>query len=137
MIRYADVVLMLAEAINEQGFKQEAVDLVNMVRQRAGIALLQTTDPSKPTFVSSQDNMRTRIRNERRWELPLEGVNLYDEIRWKTMGDWCKAGNGSKEIWGTIVNPYSWAGDHIYVWPIPTTECERNDNLIQNTGWIN
>ena len=137
LIRYADVVLMLAEAINEQGFKQEAVDLVNMVRQRAGIALLQTTDTSKPTFVSSQDNMRTRIRNERRWELPLEGVNLYDEIRWKTMGDWCKAGNGSKEIWGTIVNPYSWAGDHIYVWPIPTTECERNDNLIQNTGWIN
>ena len=137
LIRYADVVLMLAEAINEQGFKQEAVDLVNSVRERAGAALLQTTDAGKPTYVSGQENMRTRIRNERRWELSLEGVNLYDEIRWRTIGDWCKTGDGSKEIWGTVVNPFSWGGDYLYTWAIPSTECERNSNLVQNDGWIN
>lgn len=137
LIRYADVVLMLAEAINEQGFKQEAVDLVNSVRERAGAALLQTTDAGKPTYVSGQENMRTRIRNERRWELSLEGVNLYDEIRWRTIGDWCKTGDGSKEIWGTVVNPFSWGGDYLYTWAIPSTECERNSNLVQNEGWIN
>lgn len=137
LIRYADVVLMLAEAINEQGFNAKAVELVNSVRGRAGAALLQSNDASKPTYVNGQENLRQRIRNERRWEFALEGVNLYDEMRWKTLKDFCKEGNGSKQIWGEIVNPYSWKGDYINVWPIPSTECERNSNLVQNEGWIN
>lgn len=138
LIRYADVVLMLAEAINEQRFDTEAIDLVNSVRNRAGVAPLQHTDPSLPTYVSGQDNLRERIRNERRWEFPVEGINPYDEMRWKTLKEKvCFTGNGSKQIWGEVVNAYAWKGDYIYTWAIPSTECERNPDITQNDGWIN
>ena len=136
LIRYADVLLMLAEAINEQGFDQEAVDIVNQVRQRAGAALLQNVNASLPTYVNGQANLRERIQNERRWELPLEGINLFDEMRWET---WKEKkfyeGNGAKEIWGSISYSFSWRGDYIYNWAIPRTEIERNSDLKQNTGW--
>jgi hypothetical protein len=85
---------MLAEAINEQrGGDAEAINLVNSIRQRAGMPDL--------TGVSGQEDLRERIRNERRWELAMEGINLFDEMLW---GTW-KAkkfypGNGTKEIWG-------------------------------------
>ena len=138
LIRYADVLLLLAEAINEQGFKQEAITLVNNVRTRAGVVALQTSNASLPTFVANQSNLRERIRNERRWEFALEGINLFDEMRW---GTWKEKkfypGNGIKQIWGTLTSPYSWRGDYIYNWAIPQTEVEMNKNLVQNPGWIN
>ena len=138
LIRYADVVLMLAEAINEQGFKDEAVSFVNSVRTRAGVVALQTSNSALPTYVGNQTALRDRIRNERRWELCNEGVNLFDEMRWGTWKDKkFYAGNGIKQIWGTLTSPYSWRGDYIYNWAIPQTEVEMNKNLVQNPGWIN
>ncbi len=138
LIRYADVVLLLAEAINEQGFKDEAVTLVNSVRTRAGAVALQTADPSKATYVNNQADMRERIRNERRWELCLEGINLFDEMRWGTWKDKkFYTGNGVKQIWGSLVGPYAWRGDFLYNWALPQTEVEMNKNLIQNSGWVN
>ncbi|MDD2612854.1 MAG: RagB/SusD family nutrient uptake outer membrane protein, partial [Bacteroidales bacterium] len=113
--------------------------LVNSVRTRGGAVALQTTDPNLPTFVSGQDNLRERIRNERRWELCNEGINLFDEMRW---GTW-KAkkfyqGNGVKEIHGKLTSPYSWAGDYLYKWAIPASEVQRlgQDVLVPNDGWI-
>lgn len=136
LIRYADVLLMLAEAMNEQGFDPEVVTIVNQVRERAGVAPLQTSDASQPTYVSNQDDMRVRIQNERRWELPLEGINLFDEMRWKTWKDVkFYDGNGAKEIYGTQSYPFSWRGDYVYTWAIPRTETERNTELQQNPGW--
>ncbi len=136
LIRYADVLLMLAEAINEQGFKQEAVDIVNEVRGRAGAVLLQSTNAGEPTYVADQAAMRERIQNERRWELGMEGINLYDEIRWETLKEKkYYEGNGAKQIFGTIKYPYLWTGDYCYTWAIPRDEIERNPNLEQNPGW--
>ncbi len=138
LLRYADVVLLLAEAINEQGFSQEAVTLVNSVRKRAGAVELQSSDASAPTYVASQVAMRERIRNERRWELCLEGINLFDEMRW---GTWKEkkftTGNGIKQIHGVLTSPYSWRGDYIYKWAVPQVEIERNSNLVQNENWDN
>jgi hypothetical protein len=137
LIRYADVVLLLAEAINEQRFDQEAVKLVNDVRIRANVITLQTTDAGAPTYVSGQDNLRERIRNERRWELACEGINLFDEIRWGTWKDKkFYPGNGVKQVWGTVTIQYSWRGDYLYKWPIPQKEIEMNRNLVQNEGWV-
>jgi hypothetical protein len=97
---------------------------------------LQQTDPSLPTFVSGQTNMRDRVRNERRVEFPNEGINFYDEVRWRTWRQTTfKAGNGVQQIWGQNNAPYSWAGDFMYIWPIPQVEMERNSSLIQNPGW--
>ncbi|ATP57896.1 RagB/SusD family nutrient uptake outer membrane protein [Pedobacter ginsengisoli] len=138
IIRYADVLLMWAEAINEQGFNQEAVNLVNLVRARGGVAPLQSFDPTAPAYVADQITMRERIRNERRIEFPNEGINYFDELRWMTLKEKSfKSGNGVKQVWGANVSSYDYMGDQLYNWPIPQVEIEMNSNLKQNPGWAN
>lgn len=135
IIRYADVLLSWAESLNEQGKTQEAIEKVNEVRQRAGVALLNS---NTATTVAGQADLRVRIQNERSIEFAGEGVNYFDQLRWKiwkerTFYD----GNGSKQPWGGVVSPYSFKGDYIYTWPIPASEVQINPNLAQNAGWIN
>jgi len=134
ILRYADVLLMWAEALNELGLEAEAVEKVNEVRGRAGVALLNS---NAATAVTGQDNLRERIRNERRVEFPGEGINYFDELRWKTWKEKVfYPGNGKKQIWGGNVSDYSYKGDFLYTWPIPTGEIQMNPNLVQNPGWI-
>ena len=133
LIRYADILLNLAEAYNEMGETQKAVDCVNQVRKRAGVALLNS---SAATTVSGTDDLRERIRNERRWEFNGEGVNFFDEMRWKT---WHESkfseGAGLKQIWGQKEYSYVWDGDFVYTWPAPKEERDRNPNLTLAPGW--
>ncbi len=134
IIRYADVVLSLAECLNEQGKTSEAVEWVNKVRARAKVALLNS---NQYTQVSGQDNMRERIRNERRWEFAGEGVNFFDEMRWKTWHETkFKKNAGLKQIWGSMQASYTWGGDYLYNWAIPRSEIQMNNNLTQNSGWV-
>lgn len=74
LARYADVMLMLAEAINENsnGPTQEAIDLVNEVRDRAGIGALPGGD------TSSKQAFNDAILRERAWELYFEGLRFFD-----------------------------------------------------------
>jgi len=135
VIRYADVLLLWAEALNEQGLVSEAVDKVNDIRQRAGIALLNS---NTATSVTGQADLRVRIQNERSIEFAGEGVNYFDQLRW---GIWKERTfyeeNGRKQVWGGIVSSYSFKGDYIHTWPIPASEVQINPNLKQNEGWIN
>lgn len=134
IIRYADVVLMWAEALTELGNLPEAITLVNSIRSRAGVALLNS---SPATTVTGQTDLRDRIRNERRVEFPNEGINYFDELRWKTWKEKVFAtGNGVKEAWGANVVTYSFQGDYIYRWPVPTSEIQINPNLKPTPGWI-
>ncbi len=138
IIRYADIVLRWAEALNESaGPTQQALDLVNSVRSRAGLPNLQMTDASKPTYVNGQSDFRERIRNERRVEFPNEGVNYFDELRW---GTWKEkkffAGNGCKMVWGTILSPYVWQGNYITSWPVPSSVVQITNGVVPKTpGW--
>jgi len=138
VIRYADVLLCLAEALNETGNMSRAIQCVNQVRQRAGVALLNS---NTYTTVTSQANLRERIQNERRWEFPTEGVTYFDELRWGTWKEKKFFTNaGLKEVWGTLVGGSSqdtYLGDYVQVWPIPVIECQMNPNLVQNEGWKN
>lgn len=135
VIRYASVLLDLAEALNEQGSTSEAVPFINDVRERAGVALLN----SGPAYLAVSDagDMRVRIQNERRWELACEEQLYYDELRqgtWKEFKfDLCK---GHHEVWGTPVYEYDWGGDAFELWPLPSSETEKNTNLLQNDGWL-
>jgi len=134
VIRYADVLLMWAEALNEQGLISDAVEKVNAVRERAGVAQLNT---NAATTVHGKDDLRLRIQNERRVELPNEGINYFDELRWGTWEENVfQAGNGRQQIWGANVSNYSYKGDHLYTWPIPSSEIQMNPNLTQNPGWV-
>jgi tetratricopeptide (TPR) repeat protein len=72
VIRYADVLLMLAEALNENEKTDEAVTFLNQVRQRAGLT---------PYALSSQADIREKIALERRLELSFEGHRWFDLVR--------------------------------------------------------
>lgn len=81
VIRYADILLMLAEAINHNhsGPTPEAVQLVNSVRSRAGIPGLSAGD------TASQQAFDTALLRERGWELCFEGQRRVDLMRF---GQW-------------------------------------------------
>lgn len=141
LIRYADVLLMYAEARNELGTMDESVwnQTVRALRNRAGFV-----DPVALNFNASpgQDGLRTAIRNERRTELAMEGLRIFDIRRWKTaevvLNGWA---HGAKFGPASIDNGYIRAnlrvfdpGKH-YLWPIPRDERNLNPNLQQNPGW--
>lgn len=141
LIRYADVLLGLADALNEQGKVDEALIYINKVRQRAKIADLKRGG-NEPTSVSGQDDLRKRIRKEYRWEFCGEAISYFEEIRCGTYKE-AKffSGAGLKNIDGSIgrsapAQQFAW-GDRMLRWPIPPAERERNPNLTQNTGWEN
>ncbi|MBE7171637.1 MAG: RagB/SusD family nutrient uptake outer membrane protein [Williamsia sp.] len=72
VIRYADVILMYAEALNENGKTAEALTWLNKVRARAGVAAYSGL---------SQDDAREKIYLERRLELSMEGHRWFDLVR--------------------------------------------------------
>ena len=134
IFRYADVLLSLAEAINEQGRTAEAMQYVNQVRSRAGVQLLGTNEY---TQVVNKEQMAERIRKEKKWELACEEQLYYEELRWETWKeDKFAENNGLQHVWGDPVYTYSWGGEEYWKWPIPSTEREMNNNLKQNDGWL-
>lgn len=141
VFRYADVLLSLAEAVNEQGRTDEAIDYVNQVRDRAGVASL---DSNSWTSVEGKDDLRARIINEKHWEFAGESGTVYeDELRWGVWHDMRFLGSapgeqgpaGLKQVWGENMSPYVYAGDYCYKWAVPQREIERNRNLVQNDDW--
>lgn len=135
VFRYAEALLGLAEALNEQGKTDEAVNVLNQVRNRAGVAPLTMT-AGKPTSVTGTDNLRTRIQDEYGWELAGENRMFWHELRWGIWKDKkFNKGNGMTEIWGTKRYTNTFQGDYSILWPIPQKELEMNANLKQNPGW--
>ncbi|MDU1903164.1 MAG: RagB/SusD family nutrient uptake outer membrane protein [Dysgonomonas sp.] len=134
LIRYADVLLMKAEALAESGKLPEAISAVNEIRRRAGVAELNS---SPATTVSGQADLIERIRNERRVEFMNEGISYFDELRWGTFKEVCfDKKEGTKQIWGTIESPYNW-NSKVLMWAIPQKERELNPSLTQNPEWGN
>jgi hypothetical protein len=77
VIRYADVLLLQAEALNEQGQTALAVPLINQVRQRTSVGL-----PALSAGSFTQASLRTQLMHERATELAGEGVRWFDLQRW-------------------------------------------------------
>lgn len=129
LIRLGDVILMLAEAYNEQGLTQQAVTEVNKIRERAGMPGLN----SGPAWlaVGSTDEMRTRIYRERAFELAGEGQRYWDLRRWGLLQ---QAMSNATDIFGDLMYTRAYQQRH-ELWPIPLVEMERNTNLVQNPGW--
>ena len=82
ILRYADVLLMLAEAQNETGDGVGAAANLEKIRNRASGNLGPGRTIVPPIPFTSQDQMRTAIKNERRWEFAMEGYRFYDLVRW-------------------------------------------------------
>lgn len=158
VIRYAEVLLTYAEAKNELSpLDPSAFDAVNQVRRRVGMPDLQNTDPTKPTYCGTQDDLRKRIWNEWRVEFALEGgKRQWDIRRWGIAKDVLNApfeglrytlvddpnapkGDNGKKCVLYVGEPLKLAGshyeDHNYLLPIPQTEIDLNPKLEQNPGY--
>ncbi len=133
LFRYADVMLTYAEAQNElAGPDASVLKAVNQVRTRAGMPLLQTSDPSKPTYVASQADMRTRIRRERHVEFAGENSRFEDLLRWRLLKSALENKYLNKGADGYRISNWQ---EFRYLWPIPALEINTNPNLTQNPGY--
>lgn len=112
VIRYADVVLMHAEAACELGNTTEALEKLEMVRARARGA--NATILPKIT-TTDQTELRAKIHQERRIELAMEWERFYDLVRW----DEAKTAIGANFV----------VGKH-ELFPIPQTEIDKSEGLI-------
>ncbi|WP_420320131.1 RagB/SusD family nutrient uptake outer membrane protein [Flagellimonas sp.] len=126
VIRFADVLLMYAEALNENNKTTEAIVEVNKVRERGGAA---------PLGAMTQSELRTQIRHhERPVELSMEfGIRWFDLYRWQRGSTATESAKATLENHG---KPFAenFQDKHI-LFPIPLQEININENLNQNPGW--
>lgn len=117
VIRYADVLLMYAEALNENGKTFEAIEYLNRIRNRAGLEGYSTD--------LSQGEAREKIYLERRFELYLEGHRWFDLVRTERALEVMQASGKDMQ-------------SHHLLFPIPQRQLEVvNDPsvLTQNPGY--
>ena len=123
LLRYADVLLMYAEALNEIAYSSSptspALESLNAVHTRAGL------DPINISTLPDKESFRRAISVERQREFPYEGHRWFDLVR---MGF-------AKEAMANIGLTIS---DYQFLFPVPSTEIERINNpslMWQNPGY--
>jgi hypothetical protein len=121
ILRYSDILLLYAEALNENGKSAEALPWLNQVRKRArGASQVVLPDVT----VTDQTQLRERIYRERRSELAMEQHRWFDLLRW-----------GRAEQVMTAVGKNFIAPKHLLM-PIPQTEVDLTDGSVkQNDGY--
>ncbi|GAA3961305.1 RagB/SusD family nutrient uptake outer membrane protein [Mucilaginibacter dorajii] len=125
LMRYADVLMMYAECLNELGQTSDAYQYIQIVRNRVGLPNLATVKPNM-----SQADMREQIGHERFLEFSLEGHRFDDIRRWGWLQDatklaWLKSRDPE-------FNTYTTGKEYL---PIPLTEVQTNVGLVQNPGY--
>lgn len=153
LLRYADILLMYAEAkIELNEIDATVLTAINAVRTRAG---------QPAVLINTQAALRTQVRRERAVEFAGEGLRLFDLRRWDIYG---KANSGP--VVGISLDPAVPAARPVFdadnvpdysasinqrirfrnqvrnnanakykLWPIPQSEIDNNPGLIQNAGW--
>jgi hypothetical protein len=117
----ADIILLKAEALNEQGDVSAAATLVNQIRSRVDL-------PN--TTATTQESMRLAIEKERRLELAFEGHRWFD----------LKRTGRAIEVINNAIGPdgnkygYNLTPNGL-LWPIPQSELDKNELLTQNPGY--
>lgn len=143
VLRYADVLLLYAEALNERdgGPSAAAFEAVNMVRRRGfGLDIHEESAEADLPSTLSYEDFRQAIRDERAYELAFEGQRRQDLVRWgiyyetvqKTyidMGMWHP--DAPSSYIGAL---YTRKGKHELL-PIPQREKDLCTQFVQNPGW--
>jgi hypothetical protein len=137
LLRYADVLLMLAEAENEvNGPTTVAHTALNLVRARAG-----ASQYTGATVIGSQSAFRQVIQDERARELCFEGLRRQDLIRWgiflplmKATGAQFATDNPSGGVLYGVLGYNNVSERHLLL-PIPAAEISVNNAMTQNPGW--
>jgi hypothetical protein len=125
-IRFADVLLMYAEALNNLGRTGDAYAHVDRVRQRAGLEKLSVTRPGL-----SQAQFLQQLMHERVMELTGESVRWNDLARWGYFDD----ANKLAELKARDPEFNNFVLGKSKYMPIPQTEIDINPNLNQNPEW--
>jgi hypothetical protein len=134
VIRYADVLLMYAEALNQNGKTAQACDYLNQVRRR-GFGY-QTTETSPVDIKTSDKNeFFLIVEHERRVELAFEGLRLFDLYRWKELDKAVANIENERTMYGLAYEARKFNGERDYVWPLPTAELDTNKKLVQHDLW--
>lgn len=117
IMRYADIILMIAECSNELGDGATAERYLEMVRARA-----RGTESVLPKVMfASQTQMRTAIKHERRVEFALEGYRFFDLVRWEDAT--------------TVLAPLGYTAKHKFM-PIPQQAIDASGGkLVQSPDW--
>ncbi|MDA3906742.1 MAG: RagB/SusD family nutrient uptake outer membrane protein [Bacteroidales bacterium] len=134
VIRFAEVVLIQAEALNEIGESPAALNALNKVRKRARESYLFDNNlsgfgtipdgllPDETT--TDQVALRIAIRHERRVELGFENLRYFDIIRY-----------GKEYADRAFIDENNFIYETHKVFPIPQSEIETNNNITQNNGY--
>ena len=152
IFRFTEILLNAAEAVNEAQGPANAYQYINQIRDRAGM----------PDYAGmTKEQLRERIRNERRIELAFEDHRFFDMRRWKLYEGHTLTGERSLPRYQQYLNIYGVkiTGDNVltapvytygyaetvnsrvfnspknYYFPIPAAEVKRSPNLRQNPGW--
>lgn len=128
-LRYADVLLMYAEAkIESNTIDQSVLDAMNMVRARA-YGTDYTDVANYPALTSlDQTSLRAKLRNERRIEFTLENSRYFDLKRWGIAEQVLNA------FAGDPVSERVFLPKH-YKWPLPQDALNKNELLEQNPDY--
>ncbi|MFD2943494.1 RagB/SusD family nutrient uptake outer membrane protein [Flavobacterium notoginsengisoli] len=126
VIRYADILLSLAEAINEQsGPTAESYELINQIRRRAFGKAITTPDATVDLTGLNQATFRAAIQEERKKEFVQEGQRWFDLVRWGTLVTEVKKVTAKNSV-----------SERNNLYPIPQSERNINPNgLPQNPGY--
>ncbi|MXV52292.1 RagB/SusD family nutrient uptake outer membrane protein [Pedobacter sp. HMF7647] len=118
-LRYADVLLMIAEAMTMQGKVPDAYPFVKQIRDRAHLADLPAG--------YSQDQMMAEIRHQRMIEFARENQRFYDLKRWGLLKQ--EIDNSDK------VGKQFFASPKFDYFPVPQSEINSNPKMVQNPNW--
>jgi hypothetical protein len=155
LMRYAEVLLIYAEAkIEANTIDQSVYDALNQVRQRPTVNM-----PAVPSG-KSQEELRSVVRKERKYELSSEGLRLSDIRRWKIAQQVMNGifygriprgylaaapvidANGTPDYSNVpnrsemrVVELRTFNPNRDYLWPIPNIDILTNKKLVQNTGY--
>lgn len=140
LYRYAEVLLIQAEALNEYDpGNSKIAENVNLIRRRAGL-------PDVTKHLGNQEKMREIIREERRHEFVAEHKRYFDILRWKIAEDVLnEPGYGINKDENSAIGDYTqekflgqertFDPQKHYLWPIPQSARDKNPNLSQNPNW--
>ena len=150
IIRFADVLLWKAEALIELGRQDEALPIINEIRQRAinstGMLKMNDGTPSSNYRMDiykpgencdwTQEFARQALRWERRLELAMEGIRFYDLVRWGIAGDYINSYFAEEKTKREYLKDGQFTeGKHEY-FAIPQNQIDFSKGLYkQNHGW--
>ncbi|GLR19669.1 RagB/SusD family nutrient uptake outer membrane protein [Portibacter lacus] len=124
LYRYADILMIYAESMNElNGPTEDVYAALNQVVTRAGLPAIESG--------LSKDEMREVIHHERHVEFPWEGTRYFDLIRWGKAADIIPI----VTLFGESLDDRVFDPAKHTLWPIPQKELDLNPNLTQNPGY--